>query len=29
MMDLPVDTVTAAATELYVETEPDFVDSAA
>jgi ADP-heptose:LPS heptosyltransferase len=29
MMDLPVDTVTAAAADLFVETEPDFADSAA
>lgn len=29
MMDLPVDTVTSAAADLYVETQPDFADSAA
>jgi ADP-heptose:LPS heptosyltransferase len=29
MMDLPVDTATAAAADLFVETEPDFADSAA
>jgi ADP-heptose:LPS heptosyltransferase len=29
MMDLPVDTVTAAVSDLYVETEPDFAHSAA
>jgi hypothetical protein len=29
MMDLPVDTVAAAAADLFAETEPDFADHAA